>query len=406
MDMKLKTVTALTAVDDLVYPFALQAVGDVFIHRLKNSTKITRLKKLYNNRESRMQFVDVTTEKPTEVIKLPVESKAVFDNADWNQKNLLMSDAYLLPDCTLKNTHYVKSRLTENSMTNNSMLAALTTAGMIELYRYSFGSHQLMKLPFDLTELKMEELTKKVIITYKVLVESYNRVAFTDFEWCPVDFDKFKLLLTVTKSDEIIIYSIQETMAKTQHKQIIEGVSKNAIKWAFSKKNGHFLYVGTKEGNLRQFSLNILKDGKVKSFKETEEIKGKVKIPPSNICVDYSGDDTIVFCCKNHSLDIVHKHGAEINVTSKYIGLSITGFEKIDNLEYFASTLNSSIFSIKLGLNSNQVLEIQQQEKIEILLSSDEDVSSKMSFFGVAMSRNKVFAYISALPQHVSIFKN
>lgn len=369
--------------------------------------KVARLKKDYYNRESKIQLTSIKTEKPTQFIQLPVNQKKVFDNADWNEKNQLMLNAYLLPDCTLKNTHYVKSRLTGEDSLDDSFLAALTTAGIIEVYRYNLGNHQLFKLPIYLSELQKEGLSRKEITKYETLMTAYKKVSFNNLEWCPLDFEDFKLLSAVTKSDEIIIYSIYEDRAVEQFKLKSEHASINEIKWTYSEKGGHNLYVGMENGNLKRFSLKVLNDGRVESNNDTEEIAGKIKVPPSNIYVDYFENDEIIICCKSHSLEIVHMTELKLNVINKYIGVSITGFDNIGELEYIVTTLNSNIFYIKLTVNVNRELEIQKFQKFEITLPSEDEVqlsSSRMSYYGVATSRNKIFVYISSTPHHVSSF--
>lgn len=407
MELSLKSVASFASADDTVYPFTLQAVGNVLNHRLKNSIEIVRLKKDYYNRESKVQLTKIRTEKPTSVIQLPLNEKEIFHDADWNEKNLLMLSPYLLPSCTLKNTHYVKSRLSEDDL-DNMMLAALTTAGVIELYKYNMKDHKLHKHPADLTELTIALFPpiKKQIKKYDELTKTYNKVAFANIDWCPVNFDNFKLLLTVTKADEILIFSIHENKAILQLKIDFDNASTNEIKWTYNEAYGHNLFVGMNNGNLMRIPLKVLKDGSVNSTSETEEIFGKIKIPPSNIHVSYNKDNEIIIAlCKSHSLEVIHKSGLKINVINKQIGLSITGFDVLGNLEYIMTTLNGKVVFVRLELNENRELEIRHQN-VEVSVPSDEgepmQQSSKMGYYGVTTSKNKVFVYISAYPRQVS----
>lgn len=408
MDINLRTVGTSTATDDLVYPFSLQAVENVLVQRLKNSVEIVKLKKDYYNRESKVQLTTIRTEKPTDVIQLPVSEKDIIWNADWHEKNQLMLNAFLLPNCTLKNTHYLKSRVIEDSG-DQFMLAALTNAGIIELYTYNVRDHKLDKIPIDLNEIRKEtECNKKIIKTYDALTEIYNKVAFSNIDWCPEKFDNFKLLATVTKSDEILIFSIQKEKATPQLKINFEGASNNEIKWTFSNKHGHNLFVGTDKGNLMRFPLTIQKDGKIKcANNEHEEIFGKLKISPSNIHVDYFSNDIIIFCCKSHSLEIIYKSGLKVNVISKHVGMSITGFTPIGHHEYIMTTLNGNAVYMRLALSEKHPPEIQNYQKIEISLPSDDfndniQENSKLGYYGVATSKNNVFVYMSAYPRSVS----
>jgi hypothetical protein len=347
----------------------------------------------------------VKTEKPTDWIKLPVNEKAVFENADWNQKNMLMMNAYLLPKCTLKNTHYVKSQMIKGDSQGEILLAALTTAGIVEFYKYDSESQKLDKLPLDLTELRKEkEIPKKLINTYEALTNIYNNVSFANIEWCPVHFENYKLLATITKSDEILIYNIHGDKAVLQNKINLDNASTNEMKWTYSNAHGHNLFVGMNNGNLMRFPLKVLEDGKMKPITENEEIFGKIKISPSNIHVDHLGNEIVIICCKNHSLEIFHKVGLKTKVISKHIGLRITGFDSIGHLQYIATTLSGNVHYIKLALSENRELEIEENLKLEISLPSDEiHNNSKMGFYGVTTSKNKVFVYLSSYPRMVSL---
>lgn len=416
MDYRLKTITFLTTGDELVYPFSMQAMGDVFTHCLKNSIEFAKLKNEHSNRKSKVQISKVKTDQPAQVPLLPVNEKKVFNNADWNQKNLLMFNGNLLPSCTAKNTHYLKALQTFRISSENAMMAALTSSGIIELYRYYFGSHQLFKLPIDLTELRQKHKVqlgdKKYITDYKTLVKAYDDVAFNNFEWCPVNFDDFKLLATTTKADELVIYRIQDEIALQEYSAVIKDLGKNELKWTFSDESGHNLFIGTEEGNLNQFQINLLSDGKVQSVIELEDSNGQLDIPITHMLVHYHQDSILLLCCKTHTLEIfqINKDEKPICVISKYIGLSITGLDESGELEFIMTTLNSNIYLLKLVVNSiTDLIEIQEYAKIDFTsVPSDAETmpsSSKMSFYGVCTSKNSVLVYISCYPHYVSNFR-
>lgn len=416
MEYKLKTITYVTTVDELIYPFSMQAMGDVFTHCLKNSVEVAKLKNEHTNRKSKVQIAKVKTEQPTRIPQIPVNEKKVFNNANWNQKNLLMLNGNLLPNCTAKNTHYIKVLQTFRHSSENAMLAALTSSGIIELYRYYSGSHQIFKLPVDLTELrqrhKIQLGDKKNITDYASLVKAYDDVTFGNFEWCPVNFDDFKLLVVTTKADELIIYRIQDEIALQEYSAEINGLGRNELKWTYTEEGGHNLFIGTDDGNLKQFQINLLSDGKVQGVVELEDINGKLDVPITHVLVHYHQDVTLLLCCKTHTLEIfqINKVGKAACIISKYIGISITGIDDSGVLEFLLTTLNSNIYMLKLILNATTGLfEIQEYVKIDTSIPSDAETmqsSSKMSFYGICTSKNSVLVYISCYPHYVSNFLN
>lgn len=406
MDFKLKAVANLTTVDEIIYPFSMQRVGDILIHRLKNSIEVLKLKKEHSNRENKIQLIKVKTEtSKDDVPELEINEKKIFDSADWNEKNLLMLSPNLLPSCLVKFNHYIKSQFAIIEPNQLGILAGLTTSGIIEIYHYFMTSHQLIKLPIDLTELRKKSVIKdnKCITNYKHLVETYNAISFKNIEWCPLNFDGFTLLAVATSSNDLIIYRIQNEIALQEYQLVINDVNCNEMKWTFTEETGHNLFIATEDGNLRQFQITLLDDGKVKDVLEKNEIKGKEDVSISNIFVYYYQGIILLLCCKSHTLEIFQITNAGNKSQSRYIGLNITGLDECGELEFIMTTLNSKIVFLKL----NQELEIEEISKLEIAFPSDAaseiiQHSSKMGYYGIATSKNNVLVYISCFPHHVS----
>jgi hypothetical protein len=408
MDLRLQTVSNITTIDELIYPFSMQRVGDVFLHRLKNSIEIYNLKKVTTSRDSRTHLIKVKTEAPKEVPDLPRDEYRVFNNADWNKKNILMMNGHYFPSCTLKNTHYLKARMKQNVHSESALMAAVTSSGIIEIYRYYCASHQLEKLPINLSQLRIKKHVKKKTITeFDYLITSYNIAAFNNLEWCPVLFDNFELMAVATKSDELIIYRIQDEIALEEFSMSVTDVSKSEMKWTCNANGDHNLFVGTKKGNLLQFSIKLQSSGKVEEVKLKEgELEGKLKIPISYILESFHDEKLTLLCCKTHSLDIFDVENG--TVISKYIGVSITGLESCGDQEFFISTLNSCLYFMKLGVDDEK-LEIKKYQKMEISASSEEEVIhnfSKMNYYGITTSKNNVLVYISCFPSSVSLILN
>ena len=105
-------------------------------------------------------------------------------------------------------------------------------------------------------------------------------------------------------------------------------------------------------------------------------------------------------------MEIIQRLKSKFHVVTKYVGISITGFERVGPLQYIVTTLNANVFLIQLGYNANREIEVKEFEKLEVFVSSDEDicqVTSKMAYYGVAASKNKIFIYISSVPGQVSL---
>ncbi|KAL7050453.1 hypothetical protein ACKWTF_004087 [Chironomus riparius] len=401
MDLNLKTIGVTISNDDIVYPFNLQAWDDLLIQRMKFSCEVFS----YNHDNitpTNIQLSSTKTKKPTEYPQLNINKTKVYDNADHNEKNFIMLHPYILPDCTLKNTHYLKSEMSPFSEKTGYILACLTTSGMIELYNYNIDTCELKNIDVNFSELRKNSLKvpTKEIVKLDVLRKTLNQVTFSNFEWCAIPYEDFKLLICTTKSDDLIIYHIQDDTVVEIKSTKIEGINRNKMKW-MDMNDQHYIAFSTDKGDLVRYSVELEDDGTVNDIKKVGTIDGKLKMPINFMGIDYHETSTILFCFKGHTLEIFHLQEDKVElVCSKYVDMSITGFTLCDNLEYMLCTLNSRVYYIKLSIENGRML-LSTFSKLGFdSLMDDLDIASNYSFYGIGASKNNVLIYLSCYPQN------
>lgn len=401
MNCFLKPIGFIISSDELCYSFSLQSVDDILIHRLKTSSEVATLKDNGFNLQTKFNITSsIKTPKPLLTPKLNINQSKVFESCDLNEKNFIMLSPNYFSDCTTRNIHNIKSEMSPRSDRGDYVVACLTSSGIIELFKYAVDGDELQKLNVDFCELRKSQinLPAKEITKFEMFRTAFNDVSFSNIEWCPLSFDNFKILMAVTNNDEIIFYRIQDSEVTQEFSKKIRGASANQLKW-MDVNDQHFLLVSTVDGNLIRYSIALDDDGSLNEILKIDEIKGILKNPISNIKVDYYENVTILLCCKTHSIEVFSiKEDLTYNVFEKYIDLKITGIENCDNLEYFISTLNSKVYLIKLFLEDDQ-LTLDKFERIEINFAENDLQSSKFAFYGLAMSKNNVFVYLSCYPQ-------
>lgn len=404
MDINLKTIGISISNDDIIYPYNLQACDDLLIQRMKFSCEVFS----YNHENitpTNIQLSSTKTKKPTEYPQLNINRNKVFDNADLNEKNYIMMHPNLFPDCTLRNIHYIKSEMSPFAEKTGYTLACLTTSGTIELYNYNTDNCELKDIDVNLPELRKNSLKipPKDITKLDVLRKTLNQVSFSNFEWCAIAFEDYKLLICATKSDHLIIYHIQDDTVVEMKSTKIDGIGKNRMKW-MDMNDQHYIVISTDKGNLMRYLIELGDDGIVSDIKKIDVIEGKLKMPMNYMGIDYFETSTIIFCCKGHTLEIFHLQEDKVElVCSKYIDMTITGFTLCDNLEYMLCTLNSRVYYIKLTIeNGRMLLSICNKLEFDSTTMDELDVSSNYSFYGIGASKNNVLVYLSCFPQNVS----
>ncbi|KAG5678507.1 hypothetical protein PVAND_008174 [Polypedilum vanderplanki] len=284
-----------------------------------------------------------------------------------------MLNPYFLPECTAKNTHYLKCRIGLYTEQSDIIIACLTSSGIIELFSFILDKCELKQFNSNLNEKRKENLKNlpKEIIKFDMYKNFLYDISFSNFEWCPKMYENFKILLGITKNDEIIFYRVQNDVIFIQDKSFeIEDIGKNrAVKW-MNMNDEHFLLVSTNNGNLIRFSI-ILRN------------------------------DAIVLCTKVHSLEIFQFNENDSKlVLSKYIGLTITGVEVCINLQYFISILNGKVYFLKLNISRTNEVELETCTQIEHVSNVDDvQASTNYAYYGITKSRNNVLIFLSCYPQ-------
>ncbi|XP_070489765.1 uncharacterized protein [Chironomus tepperi] len=401
MDKNLKTIGVTISNDDIVYPFNLQAYDDLLIQRMKFSCEVFS----YNHDNitpTNIQLSSTKTPKPTEYPQLSVNKNKVYDSADHNEKNYIMMHPYLLPDCTLRNTHYMKSEMSPFAEKTGYILACLTSSGLIELYNYNDDTCELKSIDVNFSELRKSSLKipPRDIIKLDVLRKTLSKVTFSNFEWCAIPFEDYKLLICTTKSDDLIIYHIQDDTVAEMKSIKIEGIGRNKLKW-MDMNDQHYIVCSTDKGDLVRYSVEIEDDGIVNDIQKVDVIEGKLKQPINYIGIDYHETSTILFCCKGHTLEIFHLKEDKVElVCSKYVDMTITGFTLCDNLEYMLCTLNSRVYHIQLTIENDRMM-LSTFNRLEFDSAMDDlDISSNYSFYGIGASKNNVLIFLSCYPQN------
>jgi hypothetical protein len=403
--MDLKTISSINIIDSIIYPFALQSIDDVLIHRTKTFTQVITSRDEGNNWPHKLNFSSlIRTPKPTETPSLNINSQKVFDNCSMNEKNFLMLNQYYLTDCTLKSIQYIQSEAFPRSENNEYLLACLTTSGIIELYTYNILHNTLIKriedTISDVRKANLKVQSGRQITKFSELYSTYNNVAFKSFDWLTDQSipSNYRILIASTKNKTLVVYridvnSIIEIGSKSTTNPNVVHEKIKCIKL----KNINYLVSGTMHGNLMCYKLELSKDFLSCEILEIDEIEGKLKIPINYIKVDYCEESTVLLCSKTHTLEVFYiRDGLLFESITKYIDISITGIEVLDNLKYFISSLNSKIYYVELSVQN--YLKINTFEKVTIN-SGETNFSSINSIYGIGISRNKCFVYLSCYPQ-------
>ncbi|KAG5678504.1 hypothetical protein PVAND_008171 [Polypedilum vanderplanki] len=406
MDFKLKHLSSLITYDKISYPFSLQSIQDIIIQCNKSACEVISISNQSdNNIQSNLYFTSTKTTKPIAIPQLNINAEKIFNNCNHDEKNFIMLNPYFLPECTAKNTHYLKCRIGLYTEQSDIIIACLTSSGIIELFSFILDKCELKQFNSNLNEKRKENLKNlpKEIIKFDMYKNFLYDISFSNFEWCPKMYENFKILLGITKNDEIIFYRVQNDVIFIQDKSFeIEDIGKNrAVKW-MNMNDEHFLLVSTNNGNLIRFSIILRNDGIIEDIEKIDEIAGKLKLPISNIIIDYLKSSTaIVLCTKVHSLEIFQFNENDSKlVLSKYIGLTITGVEVCINLQYFISILNGKVYFLKLNISRTNEVELETWTQIEHVSNVDDvQASTNYAYYGITKSRNNVLIFLSCYPQ-------
>lgn len=338
---------------------------------------------------------------------LKVDQRRIFSCASQQDKNEIMLNPQLIPNCVPKNFLFKKAHMSPYSKDDElpAILARLTTHGSLNLSLYLHdpdSNETTLQLVAELCEIRKKSFDLTTTISkIEKLRNVLEDLVFKNFEWCPVIVDSNRLIATVTKTNELIFYSI--TKAKevvVMHSEKVENVV-SSLKWIV-KSEDHFLIVGDAKGTVMRYSISIAADKSLK-INKLNEIAGKLKIPVSFIEAECFAESILVLCAKAHSLEIILIKNKSTKAITKYVGLSITGITKIgrQSPEYLVSTFNNKIFCLELS-TANGDLQITNYQKVDNTTSNDDP--AKFSTHGIVASKNKVLIFIGLYPQMVRNF--
>lgn len=364
-----------------------------------------KFEKNFGNHEANFQMSSakfpVSNYKPAE--SLNVNQKRLFMNSSQAQKNDIMLSNILYPDCIVQNFQTKKAQLAPTSASLPSVIASLSTHGSLELSSYAFDNEinepNLQKL-VELVDIRKKSYDlDSTYAKYEKLQEILKELTFCNFDWCPEIIDGTRFIAAVTKSHELIIYSMNsECQVAVEHHEKLEIVASD-LKW-FTLNKTHFIFVGTSKGNLTRLSIKFDK-GKIAEMKTHDELKGKLQIPISSIQVAAVQGSVSFICTKAHSLEIFVHNTKGSKTFTQYVGYNITGIARCSEkkAEYLITTLNNKVYFLALTDCGTKIDCLKKVDNV----SNSEVQQSLYAAYGIAASKNKALIFVALYPQKVSL---
>lgn len=404
--LNLTPVCTIAYSGELNSSFCLQVIDEYALLQSKTSFGVMKFGKSSGSHQNKLQLSSTkfAVSNYTAAEGLKVNEKRLFMTSTHQEINEMMLNPILFPRCVQKNFQLTKCQLSPYSLNSIPIIASLSYHGSLELSNYLHNE--------DSNEITLETVAELCEIrkTSYNLPSSYgklgkvkeilNELMFSNFDWCPDIISSNRLIAAVSKSNEIMFYSIgMDNEVLVLHCEKFEGVI-SCVKWIVNH-NVHMLLVADSKGNLYPMVLQLADDMKSLSLTKKDEIEGKLKIPISHIIIERIDETIIILCAKAHSLEIFRINNNVVKSLTKYVGLSITGLIniKISSLEYLVTTLNNKVYYMEL-LVTNDNIEIVNYEKVDNEINPEMQ-ASKYSAYGIAASRNKALIFIALYPQTV-----
>jgi hypothetical protein len=405
--LNLKSVCTISLLNEPNSGFSLQSIDESVVLRTGTDAEVLMYGRSLGNHNSKINLS--ATKHPCSSYQpadgLNVNQKRIYNSSSHQQKNDLMLNPSLFPNCILSHNILLKALLSAVPSDNSlpPILGCLSSSGSLELSRYVFN--------FDSFESSTEKIAEVCDIrkqsydmgTYaklEKLQEIINEVSFETFDWCPEVVGSSRLLAALSKSNEIVIYSISSENEVLVEKCLKLDVVTCEIKWVVMRDK-HFLLTCHKNKKIARYAITISTDSKVTSLDKVDELESKLNIPPSYIEARCFGDNIVILCSKSHSVEVVNFNESGIQSITKHVGLSITGITSIseNTPEYLISTLNNEIFFLKLA---TEKLKVEEFYKVDNTQNPDIQ-PSKFGAYGISASKNKVLIFVSLFPQVVRI---
>lgn len=408
--LNLKSVCTFTYPNEVNSPFCLQSTQEYILLKSKTDNGIMKFEKNLGNHQTKFHLSSYKFKCSSyeAVESLKVDQKRLYNSSSILEKNDIMLRQDFFPNCVSKVYQVVKSQLSPSSNEDNitPVLASLSSHGSLELSILTYNKNELdltMENIVELCDIRKQSFSLgSSYVKFKKLQEILNEITFRNFDWCPEIIDSTRFLAAVTKTNEIIVYSLdsENQVAVQKFEKSVETISE--LKWVVLNQN-HFLFIANARGDLTRFSIEITEDGKVNSLVKLDDTKGKLNLAVSNIQAEVVDDAILILCAKAHSLEIFLFGNHSTKSITKYIGMSITGLASISNTkpEYLVTTLNNKIFYMQLS-TENEDLKLVQYLRVDNSLNPEIHLS-KYATYGIAASRNKVLVFIALYPKTVSI---
>lgn len=337
---------------------------------------------------------------------LDINELQVFQSASHHEKNNIMLSPDLFPKCIQSTPHLKRVRMSPYAYNSSPVLANLSTNGSLELSKHIFDVED-NKSKFEcvqqLTELrKCEDKIEEPIRKLPKLIETFNKLSFLTFDWCPDFIQEGKLLIAaLSKSREVFFYSVQnqQIVIKNFTYQLDSSVLIiKLITLVKAKLKIHYMLTGDKHGNFIFYQIELDNHHKVVGIKKVADILGDLRIPASEIVHEVIDNKILVIACKAHSIEAFLIIDNKVKSIKEYIGLSVTGIAKVSDSKptYLISTLNNKIHYIEFNVSSND-LKLQSHQIVEY--DSNDFPIKSYSAYGLSASRNKNFIFIALHPQ-------
>lgn len=378
--------------------------------RSKTDIEIMKFEKTLGNHKSKINLsCDKFGCSNYEVVEsLKVNENRLFNTSNNIEKNEIMLNPVLFPKCIVKNNHQlVKCQLSPCSSQDNiaPLVASLSSHGSlaISIYRHDNDTNENSLVSVaELCEVRKTSFSLgATYVKFSKLQEIVNELTFANFEWCPEMVDSKRIIAAVTKTNEIIICSVntEGEVVVQQSEKFDEVISE--LKWIVFNQQ-HFLFVGSTTGDLTRFSMDVTVEGEVETLVNVDKMKGKLRIPVFNMQAECSDDSILIVCAKAHSLEVFLITESVVESITQHVGLNITGLVSVSNSkpEYLVTTLDNKVFFIELSSKPND-LKIVRFVNVDNSNSS-EIQPTKYASYGVTASKNKVLVLLALYPKTVT----
>lgn len=402
-NLKLKSVFHISHSNELSSTFCLQSCDDFVVLKSKGDMGVMRLENQPGYHVNKFQISSRQFENSTYnvVETLKVNEKQIFKSLNNSERNDAMLSNVLFPSCIPKNPTLIKCHISPNTQLLTPITASLSSLGSLQLSKYHHDietNETSLQSIVEFCEIRKTSFSLGTYVKYNKLREIVEELMFYDFEWCPAIIDSKRFLVAMTRSREIIFYSIStDNVVLTLYSKKLDKLV-NTIKWIVHGER-HFLFSAGAKGLLTKYSIEINDAGVIEDLVKVSEMEGKLRIPISSIESVSSDEFLILVASKSHSVEIF----CDSMSLTKYVGMNITGVATMGSSPsaFLISTIDNEIFYLEVTKNDDEELTISKFEKVEITTNSTIQ-PEKFGAYGIAASKNNALVYIALYPQTIT----